>query len=830
MSTQPKLRVPKLRTYLNLIATRIVRETAPLTGIGLLDPAEARFDAPPDTGAWKSAAIGDFWGAKQHYACFKATATIPAHWPTDGLEIRMEHEARFLEPTRMIADTFPAGPEGQLFINGRRAGAIDAQHHRIRYAFQPGKTYDVRAVFFAARCECRHALKQWELTWIDTATEKLAYDLTVALDVVEQLDPASVAREHLLRAVEAAVQAVDLRETTDALALPTERRRDPAGELFYASLPAAQAAFDKAMTKVPPAGDVPAIVLVGHAHIDLAWLWPFAVAQHKCVRTFGTQVRLLEQYPDWVFQQSSAQAYAWIERSAPDLFEQIRQHVAAGRWEADGATWVEMDTNLVGGESLVRQFVYGKRYFREKFGTDSRMLWLPDVFGYSAALPQIMRLAGVDGFVTQKLNWNQTNRFPHHTFRWRGLDGTETLSHFPVGTYNAMTTDAPIAEIKDSWDRYEQKAELLDPVLPFGWGDGGGGPTEKMIEMARRLAASPVAGMPKVRLEKAGDVLRRLLPHVDRLPVWDGELYLEYHRGTYTSQAWLKRANRKNEVRLHNLEWLAAVARPHGFTLDKARIDQVWQDLLLMQFHDVLPGSSVGEVYDEVREMQGRVASEADAMCANATALLCLKIDTSACSEPVVLFNTLAWSRREPVQLPDGTWRDDITVPASGWAVVDAAKPVTSSAESSLTFSQDGRTLGNRYWRLQLDAQGRLMELYDRINDRQVLPVGAIANEWQVFEDRPLDFDAWDIDAYYQEHPLLAPTCERVEVVERGPVRVAVELTWRMPLIHRGPQSTIVQRIALYANDPRIDFETKADWHDHHQLLKVAFPVDIRAT
>jgi alpha-mannosidase len=830
MSTEDKFRVPKLRRHLALIEQRIIRGRCNPERLEVLEPAPPTFGPPADRGEWRPVGVRDHWGGKQQWAYFRATVAVPSQWGGPGIELRIEHDIKYFEPA-WIDDSFPAGPEGQVFIDGQRVGAIDAGHSRIRHRFAPGKTHDIRAVFFAARCDCRHMLKRFDVVQIDLATEKLYNDLKVALDVADHVDEASVSRVRLIRAVEAGIHALDVRELIDNIPVPADAQRDRDGELFYASVARAQDAFDARIAEIPPYRDAPRVCCVGHAHIDLAWLWPLKQTRHKCVRTFATQLRLIDQYEGFVFQQSSPQAYAWIEQDAPDLFEKIRQRVAEGTWEADGATWVEMDTNLVSGESFVRQLLYGKRYYRDKFDFESRMLWLPDVFGYSAALPQILRLAGVDTFVTQKISWNQFNRFPHQTFRWRGIDGSEVVTHFPLDTYNGLTVGDPIAELKRDWDQYTQKRHLIEPLLPFGWGDGGGGPTEEQLELLTRLERMPaVPGIPKPRRGKAGELLRSIAARAAELPVWDGELYLEYHRGTYTTQAWLKRANRKNEIRLHQLEWLAALARPDGYKLDKARLDDLWKDLLLLQFHDILPGSSVGEVYDEVRPMQQRVTREADAMIAEAADVLTGRIETTGAGEPIVLFNTLSWDRTDPVRLPDGTWRDDITVPAGGWTVVDAKASAPSGPSNELSVSKDGRTLRNRFWQIDLGPNGEIVNLYDRTHDRRLLREGACANQWQVFSDRPLDCDAWDIDVYYEDHPLPGPTLDGLEVAEQGPARVAVELTWSLPPIGRGPQSRIVQRLAIYGNHPRIDFETRADWHEHHQLLKVAFPVDICAT
>jgi alpha-mannosidase len=571
--------------------------------------------------------------------------------------------------------------------------------------------------------------------------------------------------------------------------------------------------------------------------------------RHKLVRTFTNQDRLLREHGGWVFNQSSPQAYAWVEEDAPDLFEAIVGLIRAGRWEADGATWVEPDTLLPGGESLVRQLLYGKRYFAERLGVESRMFWAPDAFGFSPALPQLLRQAGVDGMVTSKLSWNRYNRFPHDTFRWRGMDGTETVCHFITapnviygrfGLEPYMTTYVglmKVEEIKQTWERYRQKHAGTEPLMTFGFGDGGGGPTEEMLQTAARLSArSTSEGIPRIRFEKAGELLQRLVKRAPDLPVWDGELDLELHRGTYTTQGWLKRANRKNEVLLHQLEWLSAIASRYGHEPDKPLLDETWKDLLLCQFHDILPGTSISEVYEEeVRPLQRSIAGRAGALLDRACETLCRGIDTRGFESPLVLFNTLSWDRSEPFRLPDGSWRDDVTVPAGGWTVIEgavgAAEPRRSAAvEPELSVEGGGRRIVSHFWVLELDEEGRIAHLYDRRRDREVVPPGARANEWQVFEDRPMHFDAWDIDAYYEEHRLPGPRCVSAEVVERGPVRVAVELVWEMPDVSAGPPSRISQRIALYASSPRIDFETTVDWHETHQLLKAAFPVDVRAT
>jgi alpha-mannosidase len=363
-----------------------------------------------------------------------------------------------------------------------------------------------------------------------------------------------------------------------------------------------------------------------------------------------------------------------------------------------------------------------------------------------------------------------------------------------------------------------------------------------MLEIGRRLADWPLPdGAAGVRFGKAGEQMRKIADQADELPVWDGELYLEYHRGTYTSQAWLKRANRRAETALHDAEWTASLARLVGVDVDwdQAAIGKLWQDLLLAQFHDILPGSSVHEVYEEFRPIMRHLLDSARATTAGQLERLAAAIDTREFTRPVVLFNPLSWDRTEPIELPDGRWVDHLTVPAAGWTVVDADAATVTEAPVVLSVDEAGRQLTNRWWRLRLDDHGRIVELHDRVHDRPVITPDAPGNQWQVFEDRPFRYDAWDIEYYHEQSPLPGPTCTSIEVVETGEQRLVVELVWHMPAPGMedagsedepaAPRSEIRQHLILYGRSSRIDFQTTADWHEHHQLLKVAFPVNVRA-
>jgi alpha-mannosidase len=819
----------KLRLYIDLLRRCVVRETADLRNLQICRDAEPRFDPPPDDGAWQDFAPGQPWGGINQWSYFRGELEVPSHWRDGRIELVCRMDLQVMVPYRH--EFHPAGPEGLLFVDGRPVGAIDRQHDGVRLDVKPGRACDVRAVFFAAQCPVRLHLAEFAFHWIHSPTEQLAVRLATALDLAESLDESSPLRHALVEAVDRSIGALNL------TSVGFHPDNEPDRGAIYESVAAAEALFDESISGIDGATHPPMIDMVGHAHLDLAWLWPIGLTRHKAVRTCSTQLALLQQHDEWRFLHSSPQMYRWLERDAPQLLREIGTQVEAGRWIAEGATWVEMDTNIPSGESLVRQFLYGKRYFREQFGIDSRVLWLPDVFGYSAALPQLMKLAEVDYFVTSKISWNQYNHFPHDSFKWRGIDGTARVSHFIVGmddlggwrrTYNTILSPRILRE---TWQAYRHQHLELSPLISFGYGDGGGGPTREHLQLLDALRALPSGeDSPQPRFEPIEQSLGRIAERADDLPVWDGELYLEYHRGTYTSQAWIKRANRRCEIALHDAEWLACLAAEAGYEINREKLDGAWEDLMLMQFHDILPGSSIGVVYDEAKQTMRTVSDRAAELADAAITTLVEQIDTSSMRRPAVLFNTLSWDRDDPVRFPDGSWRTGMSVPAGGWCVIDLQAAQQSDRPTMLSISADGRQMTSQFWRLRFDEAGRIVELYDQQTQRHVLPAGAFANDWQVFEDRPMNHDAWDIDQYYEGHPLPSPVLESMEVVEQSDVRIAVELHWATGGDPQSPTSRIRQRIAMYADHPRIDFETVIDWHEHHQLLKVAFPADLRAT
>ena len=497
-----------------------------------------------------------------------------------------------------------------------------------------------------------------------------------------------------------------------------------------------------------------AVVAVGHAHIDCAWLWPLRETRRKCARTFSNQLRLLERYPEHRFACSQAVQYQWMKDDYPELFGQIREQVRAGRWEPVGGMWVEPDTNVPSGESLVRQLVHGKRFFADEFGVETHELWIPDVFGYSAALPQIAREAGVTSLITQKMSWNDTNPFPHTSFWWEGHDGSRLLAHFPpANTYNG---DFSVGEVAAGRDRGVGPRGSALNLYPFGYGDGGGGPSRTMVERFRRV--HDLDDLPRTQIGTVAGFLEQLGHEADDLPVWVGELYLEAHRATLTTHADVKSANRRAEEALRAAElWSVAASLDRRTELDRA-----WKLLLLHQFHDILPGSSIHWVYEDTAREQAEVLAIAGSVVTEAQTVLAGPDGAAG----LVVFNPSSTDRREVVDLPDGSLAV-VSAPACGWSTVSPDR----SPDAGGTVTIGDGWLDNGLLRVEWDGDGLLTSVRDLAAGRQVLADGARGNLFQVHDDHPKAFDAWDVDRTYLDQVEDLVTVDTIDVVEDHPLR-----------------------------------------------------------
>ena len=549
---------------------------------------------------------------------------------------------------------------------------------------------------------------------------------------------------------------------------------------------------------------MPRFAAIGNAHLDVCWLWPYRETERKVARTFAQQVRLMDLYPDYKFLQSQPQTYQICKERYPRLYARIQEKVRAGQWIADGSMWVEPDTNMTSGESLIRQIVHGKRFYKEEFGVDCQLLWLPDTFGYSAVLPQILRGCGVKYLTTQKIFWsyNGSDRFPYHYFTWQGMDGSEVTSFLHMD-YTSRTDPATVV---GRWRDRVQKRDLSRFLLPFGYGDGGGGPCRDHIEYARR--ERDLEGVPQVEFEAPQQFFEDCAKEGAPVNRYVGELYFQCHRGTYTSQAAIKRGNRKSELALREAE-MWSVAAQDGVAYPLETLDRCWKGVLLNQFHDILPGSSIARVYEEARRLYDGILADAAQISENA----CRSLTAGAGK---TYFNSLSWPRTALVRTETGYGR--VTIPPCGWtSEVDERLP-----EQPVTATEDGEgiLLGNGLLSVRINALGELTDCRDAQGHRRI---GEKANVLRLFKDVPRKYDAWDIDSMVTQSPVALDGESRIELIENTPWRAAVRVTRRVS------HSDWTQVISLEAGSTRIDFDTQVDWHEKHRLLKAAFPTGIHA-
>jgi alpha-mannosidase len=580
----------------------------------------------------------------------------------------------------------------------------------------------------------------------------------------------------------------------------------------------------------------PTLHATGHAHIDTAWLWRLSHTHQKVARTFTNALALMDQYPEYHFSASQPQQYAYLKQDYPEIFERVKAAVARGQWEPVGAMWVESDCNVVSGESLVRQFLYGQRFFEREFGKRSNVVWLPDVFGYSAAFPQIIKKAGMKYFMTIKIFWNEINKPPYQTFEWEGIDGTSVLTHFsPLGDYNAAMTPE---QWHKNWNNYKQKHLNDSALYIYGYGDGGGGPTRQMLERADRAKNFP--GTPKIKLTTNEAFFEDLERQVDgnrQLPRWVGELYLEHHRGTYTSQARNKRFNRQSEILLQTAEQLASIANLHtGAAYPQAELTTAWELTLLNQFHDIIPGSSIHAVYeDSWKDYEKIIATGKDA-ADSAIGTIAANID--AVGGDVVLYNPLSWTRSDVAELPRGLnlAGQNITdfdgaeltliqlpeLPAIGYKVLSNAAAPAETGELNATDHK----IENKFFVLAFDNNGEIDSIFDKSANREIIDQSSPfkGNALLTFEDKPINYDAWNIDIFYQDKMTHITNLDSIEVIEQGPLRATVEIKRSF-----GTGSKIAQRISLHRDLARIDIATDIEWQERQTLLKAAFPVTIHS-
>lgn len=547
------------------------------------------------------------------------------------------------------------------------------------------------------------------------------------------------------------------------------------------------------------------IVATGHAHIDSAWLWPIRETVRKCARTFSNVLSLMQEHEDFVFSASSAQHYRWIKDNYPSIFDGIKKRVKTGQWKPVGGMWVECDGNMPGSEAMVRQFVYGQKFFKENFNLESKEAWLPDSFGYSGALPQIVTQSGISAFLSQKMSWNKVNKMPHHTFFWEGIDGTRVFTHFPpADTYISELSGEELAHAERN---FSEKGRSSVSLVPFGWGDGGGGPTREMIAAAYRT--KNLEGSPKVVLGSADDFFKQALSEYSNPPVWRGEMYLELHRGVLTSQRRTKHGNRRNEALLREAElWASYAALKLGTEYPRAQLEKIWESVLLMQFHDILPGTAIAWVYKEVENRHSEISKELGEIIGSAIHSLANESGSSENSQTM-------FANSSPTSFHG--------VPSLGIAVAK-----NTSTKTSVTEKDGVVILDNGVLRLSIDKAGRIISLFSIASNREAIAAGVPANEFHLHNDTPTKWDAWDIDENYRNSKQVLDQVELLEIKNLSSGAVYVETTRRISSPGR-PTSTIVQTVGLSPDSHEVDINIEIDWHESEKFLKLAFPIDIHA-
>ena len=752
------------------------------------------------------------WGAKWEYGWFKSVVTLPE--AVSG---------------QMILVMPDVGAEAVVYVNGDYAGAIDEYHKGIMLteSAETGASYELVLEAYAG-----HGPREWRSgptppdretvpeppdaqckvgqshfgVWYEVAFQ-LAMDVETLWEIRENIDEDSLRVLEIDEGLKDFTLIADFEIPKREMLLSLQRAREHL----------------KPLLEKKNGDTTPEMIGFGHAHIDVAWLWPLAETERKCVRTFSTQLALMDRYPNYKFLQSQPQLYVMVKNKYPDLYKRIQDAIQRGQWIPDGAAWVEPDTNIPSGESLIRQLIHGLRFYQEEFGVDCEMLWLPDVFGYSGALPQIMRGCGLRFFSTQKIFWayHGGEAFPYNTFIWEGIDGSQIFAHFH-NDYNSETKPSKVIE---RWKERVQKDGFSSRLFPFGWGDGGGGPTREHLEYARRQ--NNLEGVPKFRMDAP-----IVFFHEQEAAGWPsaryvGELYFQAHRGTYTSQAKTKALNRRSEFALREAEMWGSIAMIlKNYEFPYAQWEGLWKTLLLNQFHDILPGSSIQRVYEEAEAQLSGVVEGGKTITKEAMRNLVEE------SRGLTLFNSLSWGRSELVELPQdcdglqsasgegipgqeqaGKRFAEVYVPACGWKGYLPGEP--RQIENSILA--DETSLENNLMRVEINDFGEITRIYDKARQNDINT--GHCNCLKMYQDIPSAFDAWDIDSMTRMRPVVLTEKAEIEVQGQGPLFGSLTVRRKIN------QSFVTQTITLRRDSRRMDFQTVIDWQERHKLLKVDFPV-----
>jgi alpha-mannosidase len=745
--------------------------------------------------------VGDQWGRAWSTWWFEVIGTVPAEWAGRPVELLIDPGFQGDWPGNQAEGLVytPAGvPVKGIHPRNHYVQIADAATggEQIHFYLEAAANPDILVNDFVptpygdkatAPAEPIYRFRSAELAVFEPEVWALRFDIEVLFQLLLELPETEPRRHEILRALERALDVLALDDIVGTAAR-------------------ARAELVEVLAK-PANASAHRLSGIGHAHIDSAWLWPIRETQRKVGRTFANVLALAERYPDFRFAASSAQQYKWVKERHPHVWEGIKAAIERGQWIVVGSQWVEPDGNLPGGEAMVRQITQGMRFFRDELGVETHGVWLPDSFGYSAAFPQIAKLAGLKWFLTQKISWNQTNTFPHHTFWWEGIDGSRIFTHFPpIDTYNS-TLEAE--ELHHAVRQFREKGRATTSLAPFGYGDGGGGPIREMMERQHRVAS--LEGSPRVEVQHPDDFFAQAQAEYPDAPVWVGELYLELHRGTFTSHAREKRANRHAEHLLREAElwWTVAALRGADYPYDA--LDRLWQQTLLQQFHDILPGSSIAWVHQQNEADYARSTGELEQLVREG-------ISAAGIGDAVV--NSADHSRAETVFAADGEALGAVSVPGLGYAPL-----VPRASEHSVSVIRDDADIivANDLVVVRIDGRGLITSLHDLSADRELVPAGRVVNLLQLHQDLPNAWDAWDIDAHYRHTVRDLTEADSIEVTAQGPQVATVRVARSFGA------SRVIQTISVHADDPRVHLRVEADWQENEKLLKASLPFVVHA-
>ncbi len=793
----------KIKQYLGFINEQRYAKEENVGEITIVNCGYKTSNTPPPISEFSPFKNGSEWGnGYESHAWFHFEFDIPEYMKDKPVQLVIKSDRNGGDANN---------PQFIAYINGVLRQGLDVNHTFI--ALDSKGHYDVYVYGYTGpRIETTRFFAT--LRNLNYNTEQLYYDIRVPFEMLDYLDIHSKEYAEIVTYLDHTVTILDLYEIGSAD--------------FFKSVDTALSyirdEFYGKYCSLNVRGNVPTTVGIGHTHIDCAWLWTLKQTREKAQRSFGTALELMKQYPEYKFMSSQALLYKNVKEEAPELYEEIKKRIKEGRWEVEGSTWVEPDCNLSSGESLVRQVLYGKNFFKNEFDVDNHILWLPDVFGYSAALPQILRKSGIDWFITSKISWNDTNTMPYDTFKWIGIDGTEINTYFLTAqdqkrgesperyaTYVGNTGSKMIA---GTWNRYQQKNLGNEALLTFGWGDGGGGPTAEMLEMGRR-AAKGIPGVPIFKIDFVNDFFKRLGKKIENnplLPSWQGELYLEYHRGTYTSMSKNKRYNRRCEFLLQDAEHLATMSKQFfGDAVPKETLHNDWEIVLTNQFHDIIPGSSIREVYEQSDIDYKIVEDSATEIIDNSKKAVAEKLCKNG---GYAVFNPHSFVADGAVKI-EGTTVLVHNIPSKGYKL-------TNDFVATNSVRIDSKRVETNKLIVTFDEAMQITSIYDKENNREIIRDGCVGNEIRIYADHPDAYDAWEWQEYSLDKYIALTELEAVEIIDDG-ARKGIRL------VRPFKQSKIIQTIWFWDNIAKIDFDTVADWHQHHMMVKAVFPTNINS-